>query len=254
MRPCLLLSNDDGLDSPFLPVFAKTLAGVADLKIVVPAGEQSWIGRAYSRHAELAVERREFFGLDCHTVTGTPSDCVNIALGHLCEKMPDAVVSGLNIGQNVALPILWSSGTFAAAVEGAGWGLPAFAFSMRLEKVYYEFCRLRHGPVPESLLRNIEAAAGHAAEFLLEALEKGVCGDGEVVNVNYPEKYTRRNAFLKCVPARAALKSVYVKSGDGKYKFSYSIGLSGGSPKEPTDVECLEKSAACYSKIRVVGD
>ena len=47
----LLLSNDDGLDSPFLPAFARALAKVADLKIVVPSGERSWIGRAYSRHS-----------------------------------------------------------------------------------------------------------------------------------------------------------------------------------------------------------
>ncbi len=136
---CLLLSNDDGIDSPFLPVFAKALAKVADLKVVVPAREQSWIGRAYNRHNRIEVKECEFFGLDCHTITGTPSDCVNIALAHLCDEKPDAVISGLNIGQNVALPLLWSSGTFSAAVEGAGWGIPAFAFSMRLEKIYYEF-------------------------------------------------------------------------------------------------------------------
>ena len=102
MKPRLLLSNDDGLDSPFLPAFAKALAQVADLKIVVPAREQSWVGRAYSRHSEVRVKREEFFGLDCQTITGTPSDCVNIALGHFYgDKLPDAVVSGMNIGQNI---------------------------------------------------------------------------------------------------------------------------------------------------------
>lgn len=124
----LLLSNDDGLDSPFLPAFARALAKVADLKIVVPSGERSWIGRAYSRHSELEAQPRDFFGLDCQTVSGTPADCVNIALGHLCAEPPDAVISGLNIGQNVAMPLLWSSGTFAAAVEGAAGDCPRSRF------------------------------------------------------------------------------------------------------------------------------
>lgn len=63
MKPRLLLSNDDGLDSPFLPSFAKALSRVADVKIVVPAKEQSWIGRAYSRHSTLETVERDFFGL-----------------------------------------------------------------------------------------------------------------------------------------------------------------------------------------------
>ncbi len=252
MKPRLLLSNDDGLDSPFLPSFAKALSRVADVKIVVPAKEQSWIGRAYSRHSTLETVERDFFGLDCQTVSGTPSDCVNIALGHLFDTPPDAVVSGLNIGQNIALPLIWSSGTFAAAVEGAGWGLPAFAFSMRLEKIYYEYCRLRHGAAPEPLLKNIEEASEHAAEFVLKSLEAGECGRGEVLNVNYPVKYTRRNEFKKCVPANADLKSVYVKNGAGKFDFAYSLGNVKSPNGEITDLECLDSFAACYSKIDIL--
>lgn len=253
MKPRLLLSNDDGLDSPFLPTFAKALAEVADLQIVVPSRERSWIGRAYCRHEILEAKRVDFFGLDCQTVSGTPADCVNIALAHLCGETPDAVVSGLNIGQNVALPLLWSSGTFAAAVEGAGWGVSAFAFSMRLEKIYYEYCRLRHGAAPEPLLRNIEAASEHAAEFLIECLERGECGGGRVVNVNYPIQYNRAKPFVKCVPANAELRSVYKKCGGGKFEFSYSLGEVKSPNGAKTDIECLDDAQACYSVIDIRG-
>ena len=252
MKPRLLLSNDDGLDSPFLPAFAKALAQVADLKIVVPAREQSWVGRAYSRHSEVRVKREEFFGLDCQTITGTPSDCVNIALGHFyCDKLPDAVVSGMNIGQNIALPLLWSSGTFSAAVEGAGWGLPAFAFSMRLEKIYYEFCRLRHGKAPDALQKNIDEASEHASEFVMKCLAEKSFETGEVINVNYPIQYTRANPFKKCVPALANLKSIYVKGDDDKFDFSYSLGECTSPNGEITDKECLDNATACYSKISI---
>ncbi len=247
----LLLSNDDGLDSPFLPAFAKALAKVADLQIVVPASEQSWIGRAYSRHSRLEAKRCDLFGLDCQTVNGTPSDCVNIALEYLCDEKPDAVISGLNIGQNIAMPLLWSSGTFSAAVEGAGWGLPAFALSMKLERVYYDFCRLRHGPAPEPLLKNIEAASEHAAEFIVKSLSKNECTKGYVINVNYPEKYTRMCDFKKCVPATASLRSIYKKTEDGKFDFAYALGECTSPNGEITDFDCVSNGIACYSKIKV---
>lgn len=69
MKPRLLLSNDDGITSPFLPIFSKALSQVADVEIVVPASEQSWIGRAYSRHSELAVKEIDNFGVPCRTVS-----------------------------------------------------------------------------------------------------------------------------------------------------------------------------------------
>lgn len=251
MKPRLLIANDDGIDSPFLPPFAKAIAAYADISIVVPAREQSWIGRAYSRHSELRVEEREFHGFECRTVSGTPADCVNIALSHLCKSPPDAVISGLNIGQNIAFPLLWSSGTFAAAVEAAGWGFPAFAFSMRLEKKYYEACRIKHSPPPPALLASLETAGAHAAEFVARALEGGMLGCGDVANVNYPIGFGDGAAFERCVPARAKLASLYVKNSEGNFNFAYNIGETSSPDGTLTDLECLDKGAACYSIINI---
>lgn len=251
MKPRLLLSNDDGITSPFLPIFSKALSQVADVEIVVPASEQSWIGRAYSRHSELAVKKIDNFGVPCRTVSGTPSDCVNIALAHLCKTPPDAVVSGLNIGQNTAYPLLWSSGTFAAAAEGAGWGFPAFAFSMRLEKRFYEQCRLRHVIDSCELQKNVEEASEHAAEFVIEMLAKRDNLDGKVVNVNYPVRYSRSAAFEKSIPANAKMASLYVKNERGGYDFAYAIGETSSPTGDVTDIECLDKGKATYSLIPI---
>ncbi len=246
----LLLSNDDGIDSPFLPAFAAALTGVADVEIVVPAREQSWIGRAYNRHAAVAVGEAEAGGFKCRTVAGTPSDCVNIALSHLLPEPPDAVVSGLNIGQNVALPLLWSSGTFAAAVEAAGWGIPAFACSMRLLKKFYEICRLRREPPPDELRAHLEAASEHAARYIADCVSRGGFAFGEVRNLNYPAGFSEESEFSECVPARAKLAPLYVKNPDGTYGFSYAMGETAPSPDgRPTDVECLNAGIACVSKI-----
>lgn len=249
----LLLSNDDGIGSPFLPIFAEELAKVAEVEIVVPAKEQSWVGRSYNRHGNLIVEERDFQGLKCRTITGTPSDCVNIALSHLyIDNLPDAVISGLNIGQNIAFPLLWSSGTFSAAVEAAGRGLPAFACSMRLEKKFYEKCRLQHEPAPEELCKYLRAASEHTARYIVDTLSKGV-EKYEVHNLNYPVNYLIDTPFRECVPARAELGSLYKKNDDDTFEFSYSMGkvLSSGSSL-PTDLECLTANEACVSRVKVM--
>ena len=66
----LLLSNDDGADSPFLPIFAEELSRIGEVEIVVPAREQSWIGRAYNRHCDIVVEEREFCGFAWASLRG----------------------------------------------------------------------------------------------------------------------------------------------------------------------------------------
>ncbi len=248
MKPLLLISNDDGIDSPFLPAFVKAMAEIANIEIVVPAKEQSWIGRAYSRHSKLKVEEVDFLGFKAHTVSGTPSDCVNIALSYICKK-PDAVVSGLNIGQNIALPLIWSSGTFSAAVEGASWGFPAFAFSMRLEKQFYEACRLRHETPEEgcSLLKNLEDASKKSADYVVEMLAKKM-SLGNVCNVNFPIKYTLQTPFKECVPARTMAKPMYIQN-NGLYEFKYAIDALVSD--ELTDYQCLENGWACHSKISI---
>ncbi len=250
MKPRLLIVNDDGITSPFLPVFARRLAEVARVAIVVPAREQSWIGRAFSRHSEVNVERREFFGFDCRAVGGTPADCANIALSHIfARRRPDAVVSGLNIGQNVAMPLLWSSGTFGAAVEAAGLGFPSFAFSMRLENKYYEMCRLRHEGLPADLLSHVDAACAHAASYIVKSLEKPFKA-GEVRNVNYPANFGPHTPFKKCVPAKMGLVGLYKKNARGNYEFSYALG-SERRQSALTDIQALDMGFACWSKISV---
>ena len=250
MKPRLLIVNDDGITSPFLPHFARAMAGFADVAVVVPSREQSWIGRAFSRHCEVVVNRNESLGFECYEVGGTPSDCVNIALSHLFSgARPDAVVSGINIGQNVAMPLLWSSGTFSAAVEGAAWGIAAYAFSMRLQKKHYERCRLRHDGVPEDLLGHLQAACSHAAGFVRSTL--GTFFErAEVLNVNYPADFLETTPVKECVPARAQMSAMYKKNDRGGFEFSYSLGEVFKSDRL-TDLEALDAGWACWAQIEI---
>ena len=131
MKLHALVTNDDGIESAFLHQLVDALNEKFQITVAAPAFEQSWIGRAISRRKEIeAIHSPSIFPKDVHAwaIDGTPTDCVNIALGNLVEQPVDIVLSGINIGYNVSETLILSSGTIAGAIEGASWGLPAVAF------------------------------------------------------------------------------------------------------------------------------
>lgn len=127
-RPLLLLSNDDGFESPGLRTLRRVLQKLGDVVVVAPETEQSAASHALSLHRPLRLRQTEpgIFALD-----GTPADCVYTALAagtRVLPRLPDAVVSGLNRGLNLGLDVFYS-GTVAAAREGALRGISAVAAS-----------------------------------------------------------------------------------------------------------------------------
>ena len=122
----LLLSNDDGIDAPGLAVLAERLRADHEVWVVAPASEQSAKSHSLTMHEPLRVQER---GLRRYAVSGTPADCVYVALHDLLPEPPDMVVSGINRGSNLGGDVHYS-GTVAAAREGALQGLPAVAVSL----------------------------------------------------------------------------------------------------------------------------
>jgi len=136
-KPHLLLTNDDGADSPLFELLIETMADYADLSIAVPAREQSWKGKSMTRHGDISVVTREIAGHSAYEIDGTPADCVNIALYNLLEHKPDLVVSGINVGLNAGLSLVWASGTVGACLEGNVAGIPGLALSQQLSPETY---------------------------------------------------------------------------------------------------------------------
>ena len=133
-RPSILLTNDDSHDSPLFHYAIDALASLGKLSVVVPAEEQSWKGKSMTRYGPLYAEHIDIHGVAAWSVTGTPADCVNLAIYNLLDERPDVVVSGINIGKNVGVSFLFSSGTVGACFEANIAGIPALALSQELPR------------------------------------------------------------------------------------------------------------------------
>jgi len=127
----ILLTNDDGILAPGLVAMRRELSRLGEVTIVAPTTPQSAIGHAISVSQPLFCQEIEVAeGIRGYSVDGRPADCVKLAVLELMRSAPpELVVSGVNHGENVGINVLYS-GTVAAAIEGAFYGLPAVAVSL----------------------------------------------------------------------------------------------------------------------------
>ena len=126
----ILLTNDDGIYSEGIFVLHEELKKIAKITVVAPETEQSAVGHAITManplRVSVASRRRTYFG---HAVSGTPADCVKMAMRSLMKEAPDLVISGINLGPNTGFSVLYS-GTVSGATEGAVFGIPSIAVSL----------------------------------------------------------------------------------------------------------------------------
>ena len=164
----ILLTNDDGIHAAGLRALFEVLREDFDVSIVAPETEMSAVGHAITLNSPLRVRRIRkngaFYGF---AVVGTPADCVKIAVKELLEKAPNVVLSGINLGRNVGMDILYS-GTVSAATEGAFLGYSSAAISLDT----------RHHP-------DFRFAARFAKEVIRFMVENNL-RDGTALNVNVP--------------------------------------------------------------------
>jgi 5'-nucleotidase len=129
----LLISNDDGIFAQGIRTLANTLAAAGhSITVVCPDRERSATGHGLTIHQPIRADRVESGfhpSIKAWACSGTPADCVKLALGALVEEPPDFVVSGINHGPNLGTDVLYS-GTVSAAMEGVIEGIPALAISL----------------------------------------------------------------------------------------------------------------------------
>lgn len=129
-RPCILLTNDDGIHAPGLKALQTVLHSLGEIYIVAPLNQRSAVSHGITIGSPLEVhkviENGTLFGFG---VAGTPADCVKLALGSLLDRVPELVISGINLGPNTGTNIFYS-GTVSAAIEAVILGIPALAISL----------------------------------------------------------------------------------------------------------------------------
>jgi 5'-nucleotidase len=128
-RPFILVVNDDGISAPGLKFLVKTLKEFSDIFVIAPDKEQSGKSHAISVDEKIKITKiNEEIGYVEYTCSGTPVDCVKIAVHQLLKKKPSLCISGINHGANFSISTLYS-GTVHAAVEGTIQGIPSIALS-----------------------------------------------------------------------------------------------------------------------------
>jgi 5'-nucleotidase len=136
----ILLTNDDGIYAPGLAALEREMAALGDVIVVAPATEQSGVGHSITYLTPLIV--KEVFRNDGGpegerrwgwAVEGSPADCVKIGILQFCPRPPDLVISGINGGLNAGINVLYS-GTVAAAIEGAFFGITSVAVSLEFDE------------------------------------------------------------------------------------------------------------------------
>ncbi|MFM7339721.1 MAG: 5'/3'-nucleotidase SurE, partial [Bacteroidota bacterium] len=126
----ILITNDDGIDSPGILALASALKEIGSVTVIAPDRQQSAVGHALTVSAPLrAVPFHRDGGLFGFAVNGTPADCVKLGVSTLLDQKPDLVVSGINHGANTSVNVMYS-GTVSAATEAMMIGLPALAVSL----------------------------------------------------------------------------------------------------------------------------
>jgi len=130
----ILLTNDDGIFAPGLTALEHELRQLGSVDVVSPLTEQSGVGHAITYLTPL-MAREVFDGPRRRgwAVEGSPADCVKLAISELCHPRPQLVVSGINSGQNAGINVLYS-GTVAAAIEGAFFGITSIAVSLEYDE------------------------------------------------------------------------------------------------------------------------
>ncbi len=230
----ILLTNDDGIYAPGLAALHQQLEKLGEVYLVAPATEQSGVAHSITYLTPLIV--KEVFHGEHRwgwAVEGSPADCVKIGVHEFCPRKPDLVVSGINSGFNAGINVLYS-GTVAAAIEGAFFGITSVAVSQQFDE---------------------HADYDQAARLAAAVIEKIVAQQGagpQLYNMNIP------TTALSGTPRVATVPMNVTRYGDSFERRTDPWGrvyywLTGGPPSrtadEPTDLSALAEGCISLTPL-----
>ena len=169
-KPLILVINDDGIHARGIHELANVMKEIGDVVVVAPDKSQSGMGHAITINATLRIQKVHIYGVkEEYSCTGTPVDCVKLAVNEILKRKPDLCVSGVNHGSNSSINVIYS-GTMSAAVEAGIEGIPAIGFSLLDYDWNADFEQIK------SFIKTI------TLEVIVNGLPENV-----VLNVNFPK-------------------------------------------------------------------
>lgn len=245
----LLLTNDDGVDSPALAPFARALARRGQVRTLVPDRERSWISKAITRFDPVEVRRTPHPELEVWTTSGYPADGVQLGIHTLFDSSPQLVVSGINLGHNHGAGFLLSSGTVGAAVEAWLSGVPAVAFSTGL--IGGDFAAWRAHASSPAARAEWERLAALSTDLLAEVEASGLLDLADVVNVNVPYEADATTPRRVTSIARVSYDRLFQPLDDGRYVHDFAGGFVRVEPLDGSDVAAAHAGAVAITPVRL---
>lgn len=228
-KPLILVTNDDSIVSPGIRTLIEVMKTIGNVVVVAPDSPQSAMGHAITINNTLHIDKVKLDPELEHeySCSGTPVDCVKIAVNEILKRKPDLCVSGINHGSNSSINVIYS-GTMSAAVEAGIEGIPAIGFSH----------------LDYSWETNLEPIKKWVKKITLEVLEKGL-PEGVVLNVNFPkEKAGAIKGVKVCRQAKANWEEKFDKrtNPQGKEYYWLSGEFVNKDKGQDTDEWALENS------------
>jgi len=235
-RPLVLITNDDGIESPGLHASVAALADLGDLLIVAPKHQQTGAGRSYPRVKDKTIYPTEVVAPAYYTdetrrhpaymVDMTPAQTVDVGALDLATRPIDICVTGINYGENIGSGIT-ASGTVGAALEAAILGIPAIAMSLETLPQYH---------LDYSNEIDFRVAAHFTRYFVQQLLAKGLPKGTDLLKIDVPSSATIETAWRT---ARISRQSYYmpVSSNSGKQKsLGYTISYDRDTLEPDSDI------------------
>jgi 5'-nucleotidase len=248
----ILVTNDDGLESPALVPLLRALAGVATLRVVVPKGERSWISKAISRWQDVRVERLDREGFDVFVVDGFPADCANLGIHTLYDDPPGLVVSGINLGLNTGLGWFLSSGTVGAASEARIARIPALAFSIG---VAGDDRTWKRDPERVSSPEVWRRASALVADVVRTVCDAGFPPGTDLLNVNFPVGAGPETRRVVTRVAPVGYAGLFRRKEEGVFVHDYDGALlheaETAARDATTDMDALGRGWVSITPVRL---
>jgi 5'-nucleotidase len=227
MEKLILVTNDDSVNAKGIQSLVKIASTLGRVVVVAPDKPQSGMGHAITLSDPIRLNRVWMFGdVEAYSSSGTPVDCVKLAIYEVLERKPDLVLSGINHGENSSTNVLYS-GTMSAAIEGAMEGLPSIGFSLSDFSSEADFMQY------EAYVSRIISKA------LKEDFPKFTC-----LNVNIPNVPASDIAGIKvCTQAHAFWADRFDKREDqfGRPYYWLTGEFSEVNPQEDSDLHALHR-------------